>query len=139
MSMAQLTVKAYLVSPGISGKHHVLDSDFTLVSLAFLCSRLLSASKRARAATLLQRAWRRILSTRELHRRSVAREIAQQCAAVVRAKDQVLWAQETISRWWRRSKRQQAMRTRRGVEGGGKSGGGGGLWKNNRKPIDYRV
>ncbi|RMJ22158.1 Calmodulin-binding protein Sha1 [Aspergillus sp. HF37] len=95
---------AHLVSPGASGKCHVLAGDCTLVSLAFLCSRLLSASKRARAATSLQRAWRRVLARRDAHRRTVAREIAKHCAAVVQAKDDIVWAQGVIAKWWRQAR-----------------------------------
>ncbi|RMD41814.1 hypothetical protein DV735_g3318, partial [Chaetothyriales sp. CBS 134920] len=48
----------FATGPGAAGKHHIFDPDFTLASLAFLCSRLLGPSKTARAATVLQRAWR---------------------------------------------------------------------------------
>lgn len=104
---------ACLVSPDTYGKCHLLGSDFTLISLAFLCSRLLSASKRARAAVTLQRAWRRILTLRDLPKRIIARDIARQCAAVVQAKDQIIWAQDTIATWWKKVlvKRQQRERT----------------------------
>ncbi|KAL1880447.1 hypothetical protein Plec18167_003851 [Paecilomyces lecythidis] len=62
---------ATLVSPSAASPR-IFDRDFTLASLAFLCSRLLSASKRTRAALVLQSAWRRILTRRELHRRAAA-------------------------------------------------------------------
>ena len=104
---------ACLVSSDTHGKSHVLGSDFTLVSLAFLCSRLLSASKRARAAVTLQRAWRRILSLRDLPKRIIARNIAKQCAAVVQARDQIIWARDTIATWW---KKILTRRQRRGTE-----------------------
>ncbi|RJE24643.1 Calmodulin-binding protein Sha1 [Aspergillus sclerotialis] len=116
---------ACLVSPDTYEKCHLLGSDFTLISLAFLCSRLLSASKRARAAVTLQRAWRRILTLRELPKRIIARDIARQCAAVVQARDQIIWAQDTIATWWkkvliRRQRRQQ--RERRTVDDSIKGG-----------------
>ncbi|KAB8221747.1 hypothetical protein BDV33DRAFT_170238 [Aspergillus novoparasiticus] len=97
---------AYLVSPGAS-RSHILDSDFTLGALTFLCSRFLSATKRARAATVLQRRWRHVLANRDLQRRIVARDVARQCAAVVQTRDRILWAKEIIILWWRTVKAKQ--------------------------------
>ncbi|KNG80581.1 calmodulin-binding protein Sha1 [Aspergillus nomiae NRRL 13137] len=97
---------AYLISPG-SSRSHILDSDFTLGALTFLCSRFLSATKRARAATVLQKRWRRVLAHRDLQRRTVARDVARQCAAVVQTRDRILWAKEIIIQWWRMVKAQQ--------------------------------
>lgn len=94
---------AHLVSPGATSSH-ILDRDFTLGALAFLCSRLLSASKRARAATTLQRAWRAGRAARENLRRTIAKDIATHCAAVVQTRNEVLWAKEVITRWWRKNK-----------------------------------
>ncbi|OJI87056.1 hypothetical protein ASPTUDRAFT_40147 [Aspergillus tubingensis CBS 134.48] len=96
---------AKLVSP--SSKTHIVDSDFTIGALAFLCSRLLPATKRARAATVLQTAWRRILTRRDDKRRVIARDIARQCAAVVQTQNRILWAKEVIVRWWRLTRAQQ--------------------------------
>ncbi|PLB36230.1 putative calmodulin-binding protein Sha1 [Aspergillus candidus] len=100
----------HLVLPGPSGKTHVLDSDLTTGALAFLCSRLLSASQRARAATVLQNAWRRVLARRELHLRTLAYSVAQHCAAVVQTRDRILWAQKTIARWWKKTKTRHQRR-----------------------------
>ncbi|EEP81784.1 predicted protein [Uncinocarpus reesii 1704] len=55
---------ASLVAPSGSSAAHIFDQDFTVGALAFLCSRLLSASKRARAAVAIQSAWRRVLEKR---------------------------------------------------------------------------
>ncbi|GLA60238.1 hypothetical protein AtubIFM54640_000685 [Aspergillus tubingensis] len=96
---------AKLVSP--SSKTHIVDSDFTVGALAFLCSRLLPATKRARAATVLQTAWRQILTRRDDKRRAIARDIARQCAAVVQTQNRILWAKEVIVRWWRLTRTQQ--------------------------------
>ncbi|XRM39914.1 hypothetical protein ABZX51_003244 [Aspergillus tubingensis] len=96
---------AKLVSP--SSKTHIVDSDFTIGALAFLCSRLLPATKRARAATVLQTAWRQILTRRDDKRRAIARDIARQCAAVVQTQNRILWAKEVIVRWWRLTRAQQ--------------------------------
>lgn len=97
-------IVANLVSPSNSRKAHIFDSSFTVGGLAFLCSRLLSSTKRARAAIVLQSAWRRVLAHREAHRRDVARNLALQCAAVVQTRDRLLRAKTIILRWWRRLK-----------------------------------
>ncbi|PYI03671.1 hypothetical protein BO78DRAFT_432008 [Aspergillus sclerotiicarbonarius CBS 121057] len=106
---------AKLVSP--ASKTHIVDGDFTIGALAFLCSRLLSATKRTRAATVLQTAWRRILARRDQQRRAIARDIARQCAAVVQTRDRMLWAKGVIVQWWqtqvqRRRRRAAATKTR---------------------------
>ncbi|KAJ5526660.1 hypothetical protein N7513_010819 [Penicillium frequentans] len=91
---------AHLVSPS-STSSHVLNRDFTLGALAFLCSRLLSSSKRARAATVLQRAWRARLEDHTYLRRTMAKHLATHCAAVVQTRNEILWAKKVIIRWWR--------------------------------------
>ncbi|PLB46645.1 hypothetical protein P170DRAFT_387496, partial [Aspergillus steynii IBT 23096] len=103
---------ANLIHPSTS-KHHILDSDFTIGALAFLCSRLLSASKRARAATVLQQRWRGILAHRDLQRRIVARDVARQCAAVVQTRERVIWATSVIVQWWRNMKAKPQRRNGR--------------------------
>ncbi|KAF7117033.1 hypothetical protein CNMCM5793_005680 [Aspergillus hiratsukae] len=105
---------ANLVSPSNSRKAHIFDSSFTIGALAFLCSRLLSSTKRARAAIVLQSAWRRVLAHREAHRRTVARNLAMQCAAVVQTRDRLLRAKAIILRWWRRMKGQRQRRNKMG-------------------------
>lgn len=63
----------------------------TIGALAFLLPQLLSASKRLRAATVVQRAWRRILTRRGAYRRSVARDIADSARRLCRVSiDEVL-------------------------------------------------
>ncbi|KAL2809245.1 hypothetical protein BJX63DRAFT_435379 [Aspergillus granulosus] len=80
---------------------HILDANSNASALAFLCSRLLPPTKRARAAIVLQSAWRRILRRREDERRIVARDIARQCAAIVQTRARILWAKTVIVHWWR--------------------------------------
>ena len=65
---------------------------------------MLSASKRARAATAIQRAWRSHMAKNMQHRRKVAGDLAEDCAAVVQARAEVLGAAEVITRWWRKIK-----------------------------------
>ncbi|KAJ5106314.1 hypothetical protein N7456_002989 [Penicillium angulare] len=104
---------AQLVSAD-SSSSHILDRECTLGSLAFLCSRLLAASKRARAATILQRAWRARLDSRNVYRRSIAKHLATHCAAVVQTRNEIMWAKDVIIRWWRLKQvhRSQKLATR---------------------------
>ncbi|CEL05985.1 hypothetical protein ASPCAL07097 [Aspergillus calidoustus] len=108
-----------LVSPRRTS--HIPDTHSNTGALAFLCSRLLPATKRARAAIVLQNAWRRVLRNRENTRKIAARDIARQCAAVVQTRDRILWAKNVILHWWRMSKskrRRRATATRRVTHGG---------------------
>ncbi|KAJ5697280.1 hypothetical protein N7488_010964 [Penicillium malachiteum] len=98
-----------LVSPGCSESSHILGREFTLGALAFLCSRLLSASKRARAATVLQRAWRARLERQNVLRRTIAKNLATHCAAVVQTRNELFWATTVIIRWWRRVQAQRSQ------------------------------
>lgn len=86
---------------GSSLPMRIFDRDFTLASLAFLCSRLLSASKRPRAATVIQRAWRRHWAKVERGRRLVRKQLAETCAQAVAEKDKRLWAKNTIWQAWK--------------------------------------
>ncbi|RMZ85202.1 hypothetical protein DV738_g420, partial [Chaetothyriales sp. CBS 135597] len=70
----------FATGPGAAGKHHIFDRDFTLASLAFLCSRLLGPSKTARAATVLQRAWRSRMEVVSKQRKAVLQRLAHDCA-----------------------------------------------------------
>ncbi|KAF3394128.1 Abnormal spindle-like microcephaly-associated protein [Penicillium rolfsii] len=91
---------ASLVCPGKTYSH-ILDEDVTIGSLAYLCSRLLAASKRARAAVVLQRFWRTRLAVRDESRRKIAHDLAAHCAAVIQTRSQIIWAKGVISRHWR--------------------------------------
>ncbi|KAL4989495.1 hypothetical protein BDW68DRAFT_195836 [Aspergillus falconensis] len=102
-----------IVSPG--SKAHILNTPSTTGALAFLCSCLLPIAKRARAATVIQDAWRRVLGHREAEKRAMAKDIARQCAAVVQTRDRILWAKGVIVHWWRLSR---ARRRRRRITEG---------------------
>ncbi|OAX85390.1 hypothetical protein ACJ72_00239 [Emergomyces africanus] len=97
---ASLVAPAPSNSPSTSS-YHFFDRDFTLAALAFLCSRLLLASKKARAAVVLQSAWRRTYVRRQLQKRDLARKIAAACMTVVQERDRLIWAKAVIIRWWR--------------------------------------
>ncbi|KAJ6037275.1 hypothetical protein N7540_001554 [Penicillium herquei] len=105
-----------LVSPGCSASSHILGREFTLGALAFLCSRLLSASKRARAATVIQRAWRARLERQNMLRRTIAKNLATHCAAVVQTRNELLWATNVIIRWWRRIQAQRSQQCATGPQ-----------------------
>ena len=74
---------------------------FTLAALTFLAARLLPAARAHRAAVCVQRAYRVRLARRAAHRRAVAMRLARHCAAVVGARDRVVWAARVIQRAWR--------------------------------------
>ncbi|KAL4785321.1 hypothetical protein BJX76DRAFT_347099 [Aspergillus varians] len=97
-----------IVSPG--PKAHLLNSHSTTGALVFLCSRLLPATKRVRAALVLQNAWRRVLDHRDAQKRAVARDVARECAAVVQTRDRILWAKGVIVNWWRLSRANRQRR-----------------------------
>ncbi|KLJ13321.1 hypothetical protein EMPG_11751 [Blastomyces silverae] len=89
-------------SPSRASSSHFFDRDFTLAALAFLCSRLLPASKKARATIVLQTAWRRTLARRQLQKRLAAGKVATECMTVVQERNRIIWAKGVIIRWWRR-------------------------------------
>ncbi|KAL4751305.1 hypothetical protein BDW72DRAFT_212855 [Aspergillus terricola var. indicus] len=97
-----------IVSPSLEA--HILNTPSTAGALAFLCSCLLPIAKRARAATVIQNAWRRVLDHRETEKRAMARDIARQCAAVVQTRDRILWAKSVIVHWWRLSRAKRRRR-----------------------------
>ncbi|KAI9724804.1 MAG: hypothetical protein M1812_000080 [Candelaria pacifica] len=79
----------------------VFDRDFTIAALSFLCSRLLGASKKGRAATVIQSAWRHALLRRAFHKRCVAMRLAHDCQTVVVTRDRVITAARIIQSAWR--------------------------------------
>jgi abnormal spindle-like microcephaly-associated protein len=92
-----------LFAPSTTGnKYQIFNRDFTLAALAFLCSRLLSASKRTRASIVIQRAWRCYQLRVEAHKQKMASMLASQCAEVVRTRERILDSKMKIMRAWRR-------------------------------------
>jgi abnormal spindle-like microcephaly-associated protein len=79
-----------------AGGQQIFDRDFVLASLAFLCSRLLRPSKKARAAVVLQRAWRRRWEVVIAGRKEVLKQIALCCASQARMRQ----AKACIWRAW---------------------------------------
>ncbi|KAL9107653.1 MAG: hypothetical protein Q9227_007460 [Pyrenula ochraceoflavens] len=82
----------------------VFDRDTTLAALAFLASRLLAPSRRARAASTIQKAWRGTTARRMTRKMIVCRRLATECARVVTMKEKVCWAKEVLWSAWKASK-----------------------------------
>jgi abnormal spindle-like microcephaly-associated protein len=82
-------------------QEHIFDRDFVLASSAFLCSRLLGPSRQARAATTLQRAWRRHWDKVLMKRRRILHQLAAACAAKVQEISNESHAKATIWRAWK--------------------------------------
>lgn len=80
----------------------VLDRDYVIATLAFLCSRLLGPSKRNRAATVIQRAYRQFLLRRQRHQSWILSKLAYDCQAIVITRTKVIGASSVIQRAWRR-------------------------------------
>ena len=78
----------------------VFNRDFTLAALAFLASRLLGATKRARAAACLQRAWRSFSKRWMLRRRVRSFVLAGLCRKVVLCRARVKWAVDVLEQAW---------------------------------------
>ena len=94
----------FATGPGATAKHHIFDRDFVLASLAFLCSRLLGPSKRARAAVIVQRAWRKCFEKTLEKRKQKLNFVATACANVVQCRQRDEEAKKTIVGAWRRYK-----------------------------------
>jgi abnormal spindle-like microcephaly-associated protein len=93
-------VRLFAPVPGVP-VGRFFDRDFVVAALGFLCSRLLSATKRARAAVTIQRRWRQFHGRAMSQRRLVAKRVAEQCMAVVQARERLLWAKTVILKSWR--------------------------------------
>ncbi|KAF2743705.1 hypothetical protein M011DRAFT_471253 [Sporormia fimetaria CBS 119925] len=76
-------------------------ADFTILTLAFLASRLLPLSAMCRAATVIQRAYRRRLARVTVHKRVLQMRAAAECAVIAREREEVLQAAIVVQRRWR--------------------------------------
>jgi abnormal spindle-like microcephaly-associated protein len=113
MSNSQLSLAAKLKASGCSTAfislftpHHassktIPSKDFTLLSLAFLASRLLPLSITHRAAAVIQRAYRLRLARREAHKRVVLMRISAECADVARKRETLVRAATVIQTRWK--------------------------------------
>jgi len=82
-------------------ERRVFDQGFTIASLVFLCSRLLEASKKGRAAAVVERIWRRSKAHRVLRQRYVMRKVAYDCKAIYEKREQILRAARVLQNAWR--------------------------------------
>lgn len=97
-----------LFVPVQRGSSSIFDRDFVLASIAFLCSRLLSPTKKARAAVTLQRAWRSRWNVVLTQRKKVLQGVALACANEVRRRN----AKICIWRAWCEFRARRQARTR---------------------------
>ena len=126
-----------LVAPA-SSSARIFDRDFTLAALAFLCSRLLPASRRARAAVVLQGAWRQVLAQRQLRQRILAKRVATECETVVATRERLLSAKTVIVEWWRAQKERRERRMNKNINSGPTKTGSQGLRRERPKSRKLR-
>ncbi|CAO2656166.1 Nn.00g049690.m01.CDS01 [Neocucurbitaria sp. VM-36] len=90
-----------LLTPQYTSARSIPSRDFTLLTLAFLASRLLPLSLTHRAASTIQRAFRRHIVRRETSQRIVAMKIAHDCAVVAQTRQRLVDAATVIQRRWK--------------------------------------
>jgi abnormal spindle-like microcephaly-associated protein len=112
-STTTLTLPAKLSTLGCSAPfialftpHHttarsIPSQDFTLLTLAFLASRLLPLSLTHRAAATIQRAYRARLARHATRKRIAALKTARECAAVAQERIRLVHAATVLQRRWR--------------------------------------
>jgi len=91
--------------------------DFTILTLAFLASRLLPLSIRHRAASTIQRAYRLHLAKRSVSQRIQLMKLAHACKSVVQERERVVRAATVVQRRWRAIVRDRNERLYRQIEG----------------------
>ena len=80
---------------------HLFDRDFTLAALAFLCSRLLSASRKARATSVIQRAWRGWHAKNDVARQLTHKDLGDYGVMVAQEEAKRIQSKERIWRTWK--------------------------------------
>ncbi|KAF2760690.1 hypothetical protein EJ05DRAFT_448863 [Pseudovirgaria hyperparasitica] len=94
--------RAFITLFSTPTKHYQIPSkDFILISLAFLASRLIPLSISHRAASVIQRVYRKRISREEARRRIALMRLASHCAVVVRTRERVVGAAIVLQRAWR--------------------------------------
>ncbi|KAF2707396.1 calmodulin-binding protein-like protein Sha1 [Pleomassaria siparia CBS 279.74] len=105
-----------LFTPNASSPNPIPSKDFTLLTLSFLASRLLPLSRSHRAASTIQRAFRRHLQRNTVHTRVVLMRLAADCAAVVQTRNRLMGAATLIQRRWKAILDNRRERLRKDVE-----------------------
>ncbi|KAF2737994.1 hypothetical protein EJ04DRAFT_541644 [Polyplosphaeria fusca] len=90
-----------LFTPQITTAKSIPSKDFTLLSLAFLASRLLPLSITHRAAAVIQRVYRLHLARRTARQRITLMRLAHDCAAVAQTREQLVNAAIVIQKRWK--------------------------------------
>jgi abnormal spindle-like microcephaly-associated protein len=90
-----------LFTPQHTCARSIPSRDFTLLTLSFLASRLLPLSLTHRAASTIQRAFRRHLLRRKASQRIALMKTAHDCAVVARAREKLVNAATVIQRRWK--------------------------------------
>ncbi|KAH7378782.1 hypothetical protein BKA66DRAFT_466600 [Pyrenochaeta sp. MPI-SDFR-AT-0127] len=90
-----------LFTPQNTSLRSIPSRDFTLLTLAFLASRLIPLSLTHRAASTIQRAFRHHVLRRETSKHIMAMRIAHDCAVVAQARQRLVDAATVIQRRWK--------------------------------------
>ncbi|KAF2798248.1 hypothetical protein K505DRAFT_322035 [Melanomma pulvis-pyrius CBS 109.77] len=105
-----------LFAPHNASAKTIPSKDFTLLALSFLASRLLPLSRSHRAASVIQRTYRRHLSRKTVHKRVALMRVAADCAAVVQTRNRLVNATTLIQRRWKQILENRRERLRKDVE-----------------------
>lgn len=84
-----------------NAQEHVFNQGFTITSLAFLCSRVLTASKRGIAAMTILSAFRLWKSRQRTREKRILSKLACDCQSVYRTRNRVVHAALILQREWR--------------------------------------
>lgn len=90
-----------LFTPQGNTARSIPSKDFTLLTLSFLASRLLPLSLTHRAASIIQRSFRRHLSRRTTHQRAVLLKVAHEAKQVAMARERLVNAATVVQRRWK--------------------------------------
>ena len=90
---------------------------FTVSTLTFLASRLLPLSRTHRAASIIQRAFRRHHAKQNITRRVALARLAHHCVVVVQTRERVVGAAVVLQRAWRGVRERRMQRVVDSVEG----------------------
>ncbi|KAH7085299.1 hypothetical protein BKA63DRAFT_499344 [Paraphoma chrysanthemicola] len=90
-----------LFTPQHASARSIPSRDFTLLTLSFLASRLLPLCLTHRAASTIQRAFRKHLARRRTSQRIALLKMAHDCAVVAQTRERLVDAATVIQRQWK--------------------------------------